>query len=73
MTGDDLKNWRVHVMDLTQRQAARKLDVSLRHYANMESGRRYVERRTELACVALALGIDVYEFTRPMAAEEKAS
>jgi len=63
MTHDDLKQWRSD-MGLSQRAAAAALGMSLPAYQALERGASFstgkpttIDRRTELACAALAAGI----------------
>jgi transcriptional regulator with XRE-family HTH domain len=48
MTPKELREWR-QAMNQTQEEAARILDVTLRGYANWESGKTPIARRVELA------------------------
>lgn len=64
MTPDQLKLWRVETMRLTQQQAADTLGVRLNTYQSWERGQSWttgkpitIDRRTELACAALAAGL----------------
>lgn len=66
MTPTDLASWR-HRMGYTQREAAAALGVQLPAYQQWERGARFrdarpvvIDRRTELACAALAAGITGY-------------
>lgn len=63
MTHDDIKAWRAH-MGYTQRTAADALGVTLATYQAMERGTAFatgkpvaIDRRTALACTALAAGL----------------
>lgn len=63
MTPSDLIAWEAH-MGLTQRRAAEALGVSLPTYQQFRRGARFkdgapveIDRRTALACAALAAGI----------------
>lgn len=63
MTNLELKAWR-DLMKLTQRGAAEALGMTQSAYSAMERGRSYstgkpvvIDRRTELACVALLSGL----------------
>lgn len=63
MTPADLVAWELH-MGYTQRQAAEALGVSLPTYQQFRRGARFrddtpieIDRRTALACAALAAGI----------------
>lgn len=69
MTPADLVAWELH-MGYTQRQAAEALGVSLPTYQQFRRGARFrddtpieIDRRTALACAALAAGIS--EWTAP--------
>jgi transcriptional regulator with XRE-family HTH domain len=64
MTHHDLKTWR-DTMGYSQRAAAEALGMSLPAYQSLERGISYgtgrastIDRRTELACAALAAGLD---------------
>lgn len=64
MTPADLSAWREH-MAYTQRQAAAALGVTLATYQRLERGAEWtngapvaIDRRTALACAALAVGLD---------------
>ena len=64
MTPADLAAWRAR-MALTQRQAAAALGVTLATYQRLERGAEWadgapvtIDRRTALACAALAVGLD---------------
>lgn len=64
MTPADLAAWRKH-MAYTQREAAQALGVTLTTYQRLERGAEWsdgaavtVDRRTALACAALAAGLD---------------
>lgn len=64
MTSADLSAWREH-MAYTQRQAAAALGVTLATYQRLERGAEWtngapvaIDRRTALACAALAVGLD---------------
>lgn len=63
MTPDDLAAWREH-MTYTQRQAAAALGITLATYQRLERGAEWtdgaavaIDRRTALACAALAAGL----------------
>lgn len=67
MTPDQLKHWRTETMRLTQAQAADVLGISVPTYQSWEKGANFatgkpiqIDRRTELACAALATGITSY-------------
>lgn len=64
MTPADLSAWRSQ-MAYTQRQAATALGVTLATYQRLERGAEWtngapvaIDRRTALACAALAVGLD---------------
>ena len=64
MTPADLAAWRQH-MGYTQRAAAAALGITLATYQRLERGAEWsdgaavtIDRRTELACAALAAGLD---------------
>lgn len=63
MTPADLAAWRAH-MAYTQRQAAAALGITLATYQRLERGAEWaggaavtIDRRTALACAALAAGL----------------
>lgn len=63
MTPTDLRTWRAR-MGWPQQQAADQLGLSLRWYRNLERGVdntgkaiEHIDRRTALACAALAFGL----------------
>lgn len=63
MTPADLSAWRAH-MAYTQRQAAAALGITLATYQRLERGAEWegggavtIDRRTALACAALAAGL----------------
>lgn len=69
MTPADLATWRTQ-MDMTQRQAAEALGVTPTTYQRMERGADFttgkpveIDRRTALACAALAAGLGPYSAT----------
>ena len=64
MTPADLAAWRSQ-MTYTQRQAAAALGITLATYQRLERGAEWtngapvaIDRRTALACAALAVGLD---------------
>lgn len=64
MTPDQLKLWRVETMRWTQQQAADALGVKLNTFQSWERGQSWttgkpieIDRRTGLACAALAAGL----------------
>ena len=66
MTPNDMSEWRSK-MGWTQRQAAEALGIALNNYQALERGMSWrtnkplaIDRRTELACAALAAGITGY-------------
>jgi DNA-binding XRE family transcriptional regulator len=63
MTPADLAAWRAH-MAYTQRQAAAALGITLATYQRLERGAEWsdgaavtIDRRTALACAAIAAGL----------------
>lgn len=56
MTPDDLRAWQAH-MGLTQRAAAIALGVTQAAYSRWVTGVTAIDRRTALACAALAAGL----------------
>jgi len=69
MTPTDLAAWRQH-MGYTQREAAAALGVSAPAYQQWERGSRFdsgapveIDRRTALACAALAAGLSEWSLT----------
>lgn len=63
MTPSDLSAWRAHML-LSQREAAAALGISLPTYQRLERGAEWsdgaavhIDRRTALACAALAAGL----------------
>ena len=73
MTHETLKAWR-ECMGYTQRRAAESLGVSLVTYQRMERGANFdtgrampIDRRTALACGALAAGVDEWVIPPPEA------
>lgn len=63
MTNGEIKQWRL-AMGYTQQQAAEALGMALNNYQALERGVSWktnkplaIDRRTELACAALAAGI----------------
>lgn len=63
MTNEDIKVWRT-TLGWSQREASRQLGCTLQTFQNLESGKNHItgkqsriDRRTELACMALAAGI----------------
>lgn len=67
MTADDLRAWQA-AMGYTYDSAAAALGLSRSAYADMIAGRsrstgeaRAVDRRTALACAALAAGLDEWD------------
>lgn len=70
MTHEELLQWR-NQMGFTQRQAAEALGMTQPNYCDLEHGKnprtgnaRPINRRTELACAALAAGIKKLELYR---------
>ena len=71
MTPADLSAWRTH-MGYTQRKAADALSITLATYQRMERGADWetgsavkIDRRTALACAALAAGLEEWPAERP--------
>lgn len=62
MTSDDLRSWQSH-MGYTYDTAAQALGLSRAGYAKMVLGKSPIERRTALACAALAAGLDEWQPT----------
>ena len=69
MTPADLAAWRAR-MAFTQRQAAAALGITLPTYQRLERGAEWadgaavtIDRRTALACAALAAGLDEWQPT----------
>lgn len=67
MTPADLATWRER-MSYTQRQAAAALGITLATYQRLERGAEWtdgaavtIDRRTALACAALAAGLDEWQ------------
>lgn len=57
MTPADLRAWQIHMgYSLTKASAA--LGINLTTYARMLNGSSRIDRRTALACAALAAGLD---------------
>ena len=56
MTPTDLRTWRTH-MAWSQTQAADKLGITQQVYSRHERGDVKIDRRTALACAALAAGL----------------
>lgn len=56
MTPDDLRAWQAHI-GLTQRAAADALGITHAAYSAMVLGKSRIDRRTALACAALAAGL----------------
>ena len=56
MTADQLRAWQAH-MGLTQRAAAAALGVTQAAYSRWVTGATPIDRRTALACAALAAGL----------------
>lgn len=56
MTPADLRAWRTH-MALSQTTAAYKLGITQQVYSRHERGEVKIDRRTALACAALAAGL----------------
>ena len=56
MTANDLRAWQAH-MGLTYETAAAALGMSRAGYAKMVLGQSQIDHRTDLACAALANGL----------------
>jgi hypothetical protein len=56
MTSDDLRAWQLH-MGYIYDTAAAALGMSRRAYAGLVNGHTSIDRRTALACAALAAGL----------------
>lgn len=56
MTPEDLRAWQAH-MGYTYETAAQALGVSRSGYAKLVLGQSVIDRRTALACAAVAAGI----------------
>lgn len=56
MTPADLQAWQLH-MGLAQRAAADALGITHATYSAMVLGKSRIDRRTALACAALAAGL----------------
>lgn len=56
MTADMLRAWQAH-MGLSQRAAADALGVTQAAYSRWVTGATAIDRRTALACAALAAGL----------------
>ena len=59
MTPQQFKAWRKR-LGLTQARAADAIGMSLTQIKNYEAGRADIPRYVELACAALALGLNRY-------------
>lgn len=67
MTADQLKEWR-QSLNLTQQAASEALGIRLSNYQILERGRKFgiddapraIDRRTALACAAIAAGLKPY-------------
>ena len=60
MTSDDLRAWQSH-MGYTYDTASQALGMSRSSYAAMIAGNSRIDRRTALACSALAAGLEPWE------------
>lgn len=56
MTPAELRAWRTH-MGWSQAQAAEKMEITQQVYSRHERGEVKIDRRTALACAALAAGL----------------
>lgn len=63
MTPDDLRAW-IERMDLTLRQAGEHLGVAETTIVRMLNGSVGIDRRTALACSALAMGLQEWDKTK---------
>lgn len=57
MTPADLRAWQAH-MGYTYETAAEALGISRSGFAKMLSGESPIDKRTALACAAIAVGLD---------------
>lgn len=64
MTPDDLRAWQAS-LGLTYDTAAESLGMSRSAYAAMIAGQSRIDRRTALACAALAAGLGPWAVTPP--------
>lgn len=62
MTPDDLRAWQAQ-MGYTYNSAAQALGMSRSGYAKMLAGHTQIERRTALACAAIAQGVKPWPCT----------
>lgn len=60
MTPDDLRAWQLHI-GLAQRAAADALGITHATYSAMVLGKSRIDRRTALACAALAAGLNAWQ------------
>ncbi|WP_399677110.1 helix-turn-helix domain-containing protein [Xenophilus sp.] len=63
MTPADLRAWQAH-MGYSYTTAAEALGIGRRTYAEWIAGDRAIDRRTALACAALAAGLDAWVVPR---------
>lgn len=62
MTTDDLRAWQAH-MGYTYEKAAEALGISRSGFAKLLAGDHAIDKRTALACAAIAAGIEPYKKT----------
>lgn len=59
MTPSDLRAWRAH-MGYTYETAAEALGMSRSGFAKLLAGDHPIDKRTALACTAIAVGLDAW-------------
>ena len=59
MTTEDMRAWQAH-MGYTYEAAAQALGISRSGFAKLLAGDHPIDRRTALACAALAGGLDAW-------------
>lgn len=64
MTSDDLRAWQAH-MGYTYDTASHALGISRSAYAKLVLGQSAIDKRTGLACAALAAGMTEWRPTKP--------
>ncbi len=62
MTPSDLRAWQAH-MGYTYETAAEALGISRSGFQKLLSGANPIDKRTTLACAAIAAGIEPYKKT----------
>ena len=67
MTPADLRAWQAH-MGYTYETAAEALGMSRSGFAKLLAGDHPIDKRTALACAALAAGMDAWQPKPPSAA-----